>query len=488
MIFEICVTILVGLWIYYNILEQKHREKYKKFYALPTPKTLPLIGNIHYGFNEDNLLGIIQSLVKDGGNPCVLYLPKRNYLTSNPEELKIILNHPNALDKSFIYDTLREVFQSSLLMTDVTQWKKNRKMISKGFNQVILDSFVDVFYEKSCILIDILRKFNIDGDNMFHLFERYTLETFCEATLGVESSLLTDNDTTFVKAITEGQRMTMARLMSLIQRNDFIFKHFYKKGKILIEIKNYVMDFVQNIIDKKRIAMGEDNYIFNKNKLPVLDLLLENYEKKNLTDQYIKEEMTLFAGAATDTTAYSMAYTCCLLAMHPEVQEKVYKEAMDIVGQDRIIDCNDLIALKYTEMAINEALRLLPVVPIIGRQATADINLGEMTIPKNTGIFIYIFALHRDPKIYSNPLKYDPNRFSPEEIAKRPQYSFIPFSGGPRNCIGWKYAMMIMKMTIANIVRNFKITTKHKSVEEFEFESSIVMNMKYPMDCHFHPR
>lgn len=59
------------------------------------------------------------------------------------------------------------------------------------------------------------------------------------------------------------------------------------------------------------------------------------------------------------------------------LQEKVYKEAMDIVGQDRIIDCNDLIALKYTEMAINEALRLLPVVPIIGRQATADINLGN---------------------------------------------------------------------------------------------------------------
>ncbi|XP_049825665.1 cytochrome P450 4C1-like [Aethina tumida] len=376
-------------------------------------------------------------------------------------------------------------FRDSLLITEVPKWKKNRKLISKSFNQEILNSFLDVIYEKTCILTRILGKLNFKENSMFDLFKQYTLDTFCEATLGIESSILVNNETKFAEAISEGQKLVMSRALNPLEMNEFMFNNFFSKSKIIRNFLEYMNDFIQNIIDKKRILLNENKYVFNKNKLPVLDLLLQNYTKENLNDEYIRSEMLLFAAAATDTTAYTMSYTCLLLAMNPKIQENVYKEVMEVVGEDRTIDCNTLVHLKYTEMVINEALRLIPVIPLLGRHTTAEINLGEIVIPENTEIIINILSLHRNPEIYPDPLKYDPDRFLPEEVAKRPQYSFVPFSGGPRNCIGQKYAMMVMKMTIANIVRNFRISTKHKSIEEFKFESSVVMNVAHPVDCSF---
>ncbi|XP_049824572.1 cytochrome P450 4C1-like isoform X1 [Aethina tumida] len=487
MMFEFLVlVIVVVLWVYYR-RHTKHMKKYEKFYKLSAPNWLPFVGNSLQVLGK-NLLLVSEDVNKNVGNPCVMFIPTRHYLTSKPADLKILLNHPNVLEKSVQYEVLKCWFRDSLLITEVPKWKKNRKLISKSFIQEVLNSFIDVMYEKTCILTKIIGKIDFKKNSIFELFEQYTLDTFCEATLGIESSILINNETKFTEAISEAQKLMMSRPLNPLEMNDFIFNIFFSKSKIIRNFVDYMNDFIQNIIDKKKILISENIYVCNKYKLPVLDLLLQNYKNENLNDEYIRNEMILFAAAATDTTAYTLSYTCLLLAMNPKIQENVYEEVMEVVGEYRTIDCSNLVNLKYTEMVINEALRLIPVIPLMGRRTTAEINLGEIVIPENTGIILDILSLHRNPEIYPDPLKYDPDRFLPEEVAKRPQYSFVPFSAGPRNCIGKKYAMMFMKMAIANIVRNFRISTKHKSIEEFKFESSIVMNVTHPVDCNFTSR
>ncbi|CAH0560971.1 unnamed protein product [Brassicogethes aeneus] len=483
--FEVLVVVVVLVLIYYNVQCQKHKAKYKAFYDLPTPLYIPLIGNT-WKMLGTNILNAINDFFKDFGNSTVAYIPHRTYFTSRYEELKILLQHPNVLEKSLEYNHLKAIFGNSLLLAPVPIWKKHRKLISRSFKQSILDSFTPIFYEKSCTLIKILKEKKYDENDIYHLFEKFTLDTFCEATLGIESTILTDvKEHEFVTGITLIQKKAFERIGNIIKMNDFLFslchdgKIFYKQMKILC-------NYIEKIMHKKKILIEEHNEaLLNTNTLPVLDLLLQNEEKENLTDNYIKEEMILFAGAATDTTAYTLAYTCCLLAMHPEAQEKVYQEVMSLVGREGEITNMTLNDLKYTEMAINEAQRLLPVVPIIARQATADIELPDKVIPANSGIIMNFMDLHRNKDIYPDPMRYDPDRFLPEEVAKRPQFSFLPFSGGPRNCIGLKYATMVLKSSLANIVRNFKISTIYTSIHDLKLESSIVMTTAHPLDCHF---
>ncbi|CAH0560964.1 unnamed protein product [Brassicogethes aeneus] len=473
------------LYIYIKVREDNFRKKYKEFFSLPSLSSLPFLGNSHH-FIGQNVLHIFLNLVNTCGVPCYVHLPERFYVTASPEEYKIILNHPNSIEKSTTYNFLNNFFASSLLLAPHHQWKKNRKFLSKGFNQMILDSFVTVFYDKSQYLNVKLKNNDYNQNDIYALFEKYTLDVFCEATLGIETKVIDEDESDLVNFITKSQRILIGRISNVLKHFDFLF-NLTEDGKYISAGSKLFYNFVLDIIAKKRKMIAEGKYVMARtNKLPVLDLLLS--EKEDFDDNYIKEEMLLFAGAATDTTAYSMSYTCCLLGMHPEIQEKVLEEVMDVIGKDRDITCNDLHQLKYTEMAINESMRLIPTVPMIGRRAVGDLDLGTRVIPANTDVILMFIHTHRNEKYYPNPKKYDPNRFLPEEVAKRPQYSYLPFSGGPRNCIGMKYAMMVMKTTIANIVRNFHITTKHKSIDELEFESSIVMTTKNPLDCHFTPR
>lgn len=137
----------------------------------------------------------------------------------------------------------------------------------------------------------------------------------------------------------------------------------------------------------------------------------------------------------------------------PLHQEKVFEELQEIFGgNDRRIVAEDLAKMKYLEMVIKETLRLFPPGCVVARSITKDIQLSTLikiegtffkcqllescTIPMGSGCLLGIYHMHRDPELWTDPLKFDPDRFLPEEVAKRHPYSWIPFSGGPRNCIG----------------------------------------------------
>lgn len=191
----------------------------------------------------------------------------------------------------------------------------------------------------------------------------------------------------------------------------------------------------------------------------LLDFMLEiSKNNPQFTDDDIVNEACTFMLAGQDSVGAATAFCLFLLATHPECQEKCMDELNYIFGNDnRVPTMKDIREMRYLEQCIKETLRLYPSVPLIARRLTEDIRCGKYTVPSGSNVLIFPYATHRLSRIYPNPEHFDPERFSPKQSENRHPYAFIPFSAGPRNCIGYKFAFIEIKTVVSTILREFEL-------------------------------
>ncbi|KAM0726655.1 Cytochrome P450 4V2 [Formica fusca] len=162
--------------------------------------------------------------------------------------------------------------------------------------------------------------------------------------------------------------------------------------------------------------------------------------------------------AASETSAITLNFLVFVLANFSEIQKKVHEELLEIYGtktpKSTPIKYEDLQRMNYLENVIKETIRLFPVIPLIARNLTEDLNIGEIILPKGTDVVLHLMSAHRNEKYWPNPLVFDPNRFLPENIGTS-NSSYMPFSLGPRNCIGMRYSMISLKVFLSTLVRTF---------------------------------
>lgn len=160
------------------------------------------------------------------------------------------------------------------------------------------------------------------------------------------------------------------------------------------------------------------------------------------------------------------------LAQNPDIQQKLRDEInAGLESNDGKLTYEILSNLKYLDMVINETLRKFPPAFVIIRNSTKDFKIPgtEMVIPARTDIHINVLSIHRDPEYYPEPLKFDPERFSPENIQNRRPYTFIPFGDGPRKCIGGRFGMIQAKVGIIKLIANFEFTISSKTTIPMRF-------------------
>lgn len=212
----------------------------------------------------------------------------------------------------------------------------------------------------------------------------------------------------------------------------------------------------------------EDKFLGKKHRKAFLDLLLEsnNTHGEKLTDEELREQVDTFMFAGHDTTTGATCWTLFSIGHYPEIQKRVHQELDSVFhGEDRPITPDDIMQLQYLDRVIKEALRVHALIPCILRSLSEDIVLDGITVPAGVTLALHIANLHRDPEQFPDPLKFDPDRFLKENVAKRHPYSFIPFSAGPRNCIGQKFGTRNTKTILASILRKYEVKSRDDPYE-----------------------
>lgn len=168
-----------------------------------------------------------------------------------------------------------------------------------------------------------------------------------------------------------------------------------------------------------------------------------------------------------ESTALISSYCLLMLAMNPAVQDAVYEEIMTVcpgAGQD--ITDDDYQHLKFMERVLKETMRLFPTVPTIARIATESFQMGRYQVPKDTRLLVGIMPMHRSEKQWGPTAgQFDPDRFLPERLEEVHAYAYVPFSGGKRDCVGLRYAMMFLKTILVKLVREYEFSTPLKMAE-----------------------
>jgi len=175
-----------------------------------------------------------------------------------------------------------------------------------------------------------------------------------------------------------------------------------------------------------------------------------------MTDTQVRDEaLTLFL-TALDTTSLALTWTWYLLSQHPTVEGELHGE-IDRVLRDRVPTIADIERLDYTRMVFSEAMRLYPPIYAIARQAIAPFAVGPYTLPAGTLVLLSPYVMHRDPRYYPDPGRFDPQRWSAQATSRPPKFAYFPFGGGPRGCIGQSYAMQEAVLVLATLARHWRM-------------------------------
>lgn len=167
------------------------------------------------------------------------------------------------------------------------------------------------------------------------------------------------------------------------------------------------------------------------------------------------EVMTIFL-AGYETVANALSWTWLLLGQNPQAEAKLHAELDSALG-DRLPTLEDMPRLPYTEMVVAESMRLYPPAWAMGRQATQEIEIGPYRVPKGTFFFFSQYIVQRNPKYFPDPLRFDPERFTPEAKAGRPKFAYFPFGGGGRQCIGESFAWMEAVLVLATLAQRWRL-------------------------------
>jgi cytochrome P450 len=208
---------------------------------------------------------------------------------------------------------------------------------------------------------------------------------------------------------------------------------------------------VYRIIDERQRSGGD--------RPDLLSMFLSARDEdtgERMTDRQLRDEVMTMLLAGHETTSLALSWTYFLLSGRPDVDQRVAEEARHAIG-GRPGTLADAERLTYSRMVIEEALRLYPPAWGFSRVALADDRIGPYPVPTGSLVFIIPFVVHRRPTLWPDPERFDPERFTAERVAARPRCAYLPFGGGPRQCIGNQFAMLEASLILAKLSQRYRV-------------------------------
>ncbi|XP_016054825.1 PREDICTED: cytochrome P450 4B1 isoform X2 [Miniopterus natalensis] len=369
---------------------------------------------------------------------------------------------PKASD---VYDYFLKWIGKGLLVLNGPKWFQHRKLLTPGFHYDVLKPYVKVFAESTCAMLDKweekareLKSFDISPD-----VGLMTLDTLMKCTFGKGHNGLSHRDNTYYLAVRDLTLLMQQRLETFHHHNDFIY-WLTPRGRRFLRACRVAHDHTDQVIRERKAALQdekEQEKIQNWRHIDFLDILLGARDESGikLSDADLRAEVDTFMFEGHDTTTSSISWFLYCMALNPEHQDRCREEVREILGDRDSLQWDDLGKMTYLTMCIKESLRLYPPVPQVYRQLSQPVSFVDgRSLPAGSLISLHIYALHRNSAVWPDPEVFDPLRFSPENSTGRHPFAFMPFSAGPRNCIGQQFAMNEVKVATALCLHRFEFS------------------------------
>ncbi|KAL0278413.1 UNVERIFIED_CONTAM: hypothetical protein PYX00_000242 [Menopon gallinae] len=487
----IAVIFIVLQFLIFKYLKRRNEKEIVD--CIPGPPALPIVGNLFdIAVRREN---VMKGLMSRPGIYGPIYRTWMGSIpivhVSKPEFVEVILNSSKHTRKGNFYRFLHPWLGSGLLTSSGKKWFDHRKLITPTFHFKILDNFLEVFSENSAILVEKLKRTSEDAEvvDVYPFVTLCALDIICETAMGIQIQAQNGRSPTYVESLYKISELTTARSNKLWQHPDFIFYNLSCGREYKKHLRN-LHNFTEKVIKdrkllrekekKTRLSKEEtENDIGTKKRQAFLDLLLDAAENDGgscLSDTDIREEVDTFMFEGHDTTTAGICWTLHCLGLNPNIQNDVAEEQKSIFAGDKLKppSMRHLGEMKILERVIKETLRLYPSVSFISRKLDEEVTLGKYTLPPETTVAIDIINIHRNPEVFPSPEIFDPNRWLPENLINRHPYSYIPFSAGPRNCIGQKFALLEEKTVLSFILRNYEVETVQKP-EELTLTNELIL-------------
>ncbi|GAB0086063.1 hypothetical protein DMENIID0001_000490 [Sergentomyia squamirostris] len=480
LIFVLLVTfILHHLWT--------KRDLYRLSWQMPGPFVIPFIGSwiSILGLSNDGAFKIVKYLTANYQSPTKFWLGSKLFVfISKPKDVQVFLNSPQCLNRFDFNIFAPQTVAVGLLTIPEPHWKIHRKLINPTFSLKTLQSYMPIFNRQVNVLVSRLEE--LDGKNetdMYPYMSALTLDAVCGTTMGYEMNIQMDQNVEYISAINN-----VLTIIGETINNPIIYLKWLFRIISLAEMnsKNFevISKFYKKIIENKRESFilrklnGDTDLSTPPTKLFIDHLMNLVVVEKKLTDCDLTNEVNSIINAAFETTALTSSYCILAMAMFPEQQKRIYEEIKSIMlDKDDDIQYDDLNKYEFLDRFIKECLRLFTPAPIMTRTTSGTFKLGEYTIPEGTIISCPIGIIHRKKEIWGPTAEeFDPDRFLPENFKQIPPYAYLPFGGGPRNCIGYKYAQILLTIILVKLVSNFTFETNLR-MEDLRFRMEITTKL-----------
>ncbi|MFO1351550.1 MAG: cytochrome P450 [Gammaproteobacteria bacterium] len=380
--------------------------------------------------------------------------PQVNYLISHPDPIaRVYQQDTERYYKGEFYQLLQSAMGNGLLLSNGELWQRQRQLMRGCFLKHHVATWLDIVTATTATMLKDWETRARQGvaldvaTEMAHLIQRIMVKILFGRALEHRISVQWTDAVTTIGGHLLQLILRKPVLGGVLNRLPLPSNRRYRDA---VQVVNATL--AQLIAEQKRHGDPDDDAIIG-----VLQRARDDVTPGGMSDQQLRDELVTLFLAGHDTTARALSWAFYFLSQHPEVAQQIHDEATQVLVDGTVTAADQVGRLHYTEQAVNEALRLLPPVYMVSRTPKEDDHFGPYRIAKESLVVISPYVMHRHPAYWESPERFDPTRFCPARAQGRPHYTFFPFGGGKRICLGTHLAMLEMTVIVAMVLNRFQL-------------------------------